>query len=490
VILGVVRSAIGLGLAFVALKVLVAIAPTGLPRLSEIGINLRVLAFTAGLAVFVSLVIGMVPVAKFAGASLQNSLREGGRALSQGRERHRARRTLVVVRVALALVLLICSGLMIRTFQALTDVNPGFADPDSMLTFRIYILEARVPQTNRPGVVHIEQEIAEKLAAIPGVTSVGMSTAVPLTGMPYNNPVLAQDHVYKEGEQLPMRRFIFVGPGLFSTMGTPLVAGRDLTWDDTYGERPVAIVSENLAKENWGDAQIAIGKKIRVAPTDDWREVVGVAADVHLDGMSEKAPASVYWPLLRAKFEGQKELVRRGVSFVIRSPRANSAAFLSEAQRAVSSVDSDWPLEDPSTLGELYTKSMARTSFTLLMLCVAGAMTLLRGVVGIYGVISYAVSQRTREIGIRMAMGAQRQALTSLFVRQGLLRAGIGVVTGVVVAFAATRLMSSLLFNVSPMDPGTYVVATAGILAIAWLACYLPSRRAAAVNPVKALRAE
>jgi hypothetical protein len=283
---------------------------------------------------------------------------------------------------------------------------------------------------------------------------------------------------------------MFVGPGLFSTMGTPLVAGRDLTWDDTYGERPVAIVSENLAKENWGDAQIAIGKKIRVAPTDDWRDVVGVAADVHLDGMSEKAPTSVYWPLLRAKFEGQKELVRRGVSFVIRSPRANSAAFLSEAQRAVSSVDSDLPLEDPSTLGELYTKSMARTSFTLVMLCVAGAMTLLLGVVGIYGVISYAVSQRTREIGIRMAMGAQRQALTSLFVRQGLLLAGIGVVIGVVVAFAATRLMSSLLFNVSPMDPGTYVVATAGILAITWLACYLPSRRAAAVNPVKALRAE
>ena len=490
VLLGVVGSAIGLGLAFVALKVLVAIAPTGLPRLSEIGINLTVLAFTAGLAVLVSLVIGMIPVAKFAGASLQNSLREGGRALSQGRERHRARKTLVVVQVALALGLLICSGLMIRTFQALTNVNPGFADLDSMLTFGIYVPEARVPETNRPGVVHMEQAIAEKLAAIPGVSSVGISTGVPLTGMPYNDPVFAQDHVYKEGELPPVRRFMFVGPGLFSTMGTPLVAGRDLTWDDTYGERPVAIVSENLAKENWGDAQIAIGKKIRVAPTDDWRDVVGVAADVHLDGMSEKAPTSVYWPLLRAKFEGQKELVRRGVSFVIRSPRANSAAFLSEAQRAVSSVDSDLPLEDPSTLGELYTKSMARTSFTLVMLCVAGAMTLLLGVVGIYGVISYAVSQRTREIGIRMAMGAQRQALTSLFVRQGLLLAGIGVVIGVVVAFAATRLMSSLLFNVSPMDPGTYVVATAGILAITWLACYLPSRRAAAVNPVKALRAE
>jgi len=369
-------------------------------------------------------------------------------------------------------------------------VNPGFSNPDSMLTFRIYIPEARVPDTNRSGVVHMDQEIAEKLAAIPGVSSVGLSTAVPLTGMSSNDPIFAQDHVYKEGELPPVRRFKFVAPGYFSTMGTALLAGRDLTWDDEYGKRPVAIISENLAKENWGSAGNAVGRKIRVATTDDWREVVGVVSDVHDDGVSEKAPASVYWPLLRAQFEGQKEDVQRGISFVIRSPRAGSAAFLSEVQRAVWSVDADLPLADPNTMGQLYSKSMARTSFTLVMLCVAGAMALLLGIVGIYGVISYAVSQRTREIGIRMAMGAQRLALTSLFVRQGLLLAGIGVVIGVGVAFAAMRLMSSILFNVSPMDPGTYVVATAGILAIAWLACYLPSRRAAAVNPVNALRAE
>jgi predicted lysophospholipase L1 biosynthesis ABC-type transport system permease subunit len=217
---------------------------------------------------------------------------------------------------------------------------------------------------------------------------------------------------------------------------------------------------------------------------------VGVARDMHDDGVDNPAPTAVYWPVLQANMYSQPEMVQREVQFILRSPRAGSSAFMGEVQRAVWSVDSDLPLANPTTLGEMYTKSMARTSFTLVMLCVAGGMALLLGIVGIYGVISYAVSQRTREIGIRMAMGAQRSELTGLFVRQGLLLAGIGVVAGVGLSIAVMRLMSSLLFNVSTMDPATYIVATACVVAIAWVACYLPSRRAAAVNPVTALRAE
>jgi len=182
--------------------------------------------------------------------------------------------------------------------------------------------------------------------------------------------------------------------------------------------------------------------------------------------------------------------VERSVGFVIRSRRAGSAAFMSEVQRAVWSVDSDLALADASTLGALYTKSMARTSFTLVMLCVAGSMALLLGIVGIYGVISYAVAQRTREIGIRMAMGAERQALTALFVRQGLWLTGIGVAIGLVTAFLSVRLMTALLFNVSALDPWSYGIATLCVVGIAWIASYLPSRRAAVVNPVDALRAE
>ncbi|HMG86114.1 MAG TPA: ABC transporter permease [Terracidiphilus sp.] len=489
-VLGVTGGVIGLALAFGALRVLVAAAPTGLPRLHEIGIDFPVLLFAAGTALFVSMVIGLLPVIKYSGVQINTGLREGGRALSQSRERHRARKVLVVVQVALALVLLICSGLMIRTFKALANVSPGFADPTTLLKFRIYVPETTVPETQRANVVHMEQAIADKLAAIPNVSSVAFSTHVPMDGNNSNDVLFAQDRTYRDNEIPPIRRFVWVSPGFFSAMGTPLVAGRDLTWAETYEKRPVALVSENMAREYWSTAENALGKHIRVGNTDDWREIIGVAKDVYYDGVSQKPPTTIYWPVLLAKFEGQPEDVHRGVSFVIRSPRAGSAAFLSQVQQAVWSINGDLPLAEPVTVEELYTKSMARTSFTLVMLCVAGSMALLLGIVGIYGVISYAVSQRTREIGIRMALGAQRDTLTGMFVRQGLLLAAIGAVFGVGAAFATMRFMASILFKVSPMDPWTYSLATVVVIAIAWIACYLPSRRAAQVNPVTALRAE
>jgi predicted permease len=489
-ILGLAGSLIGLALAYGALRILVAMAPTGLPRLHQIGIDLPVLLFTLGIALFVSLIIGMIPVAKYAGTQLSTGLREGGRALSQSRERHRARKTLVVVQIALALVLLICSGLMIRTFRALMHVSPGFSDPATLQTFRVFVPETTIPDQQADRVIRMQQAIADKIAAIPGVSSVGIATGVPMDGHDSNDPIFVQDRTYKEGDLPPIRRFINVGPGTFSTLGTPLVAGRDLTWTDTYDKRPVAIISENLAREYWNDAASAIGKHIRVGTTDDWREIIGVARDVYVDGVNQRPPTTVYWPLILDRFEGEKETVRRGVAFAIRSPRAGSAAFMNEVQQAVWSINADLPLAAPTTIGELYRKSMARTSFTLVMLCVAGSMALLLGIIGIYGVISYAVSQRTREIGIRMALGAQREALTGMFVRQGLALTAVGVAFGLGAAFLSMRLMSSLLFNVSPVDPWTYALTTLSVVIVAWLACYLPSRRAAIVNPVTALRAE
>ena len=489
-VLSATGALIGIGLTYAGLRVLVAAAPAGLPRLNEIGIDVNVLLFTLGLTLFVSFVTGMLPVLKFSSVSLNTGLREGSRSLSQSREHHRARKTLVVVQVALALVLLICSGLMIRTFRALANVTPGFGDPASLEAFRVYIPESQIPETQRENVLRMEQAIRDRLATMPGVNSVAISTKVPMDFNTSMDPVYAEDRTYKEGELAPLRRFKYISPGFFSTLGTPLVAGRDFTWDETYQKRPVAILSENTAHDLWGSAAAAIGKRVRVGSTDDWREVVGVAANIYDDGVSKDPPTSVYWPLFRSNFEGQKEDIMRGVAIVLRSPRAGSAAFMNQIGQAVWSINPDLPLANTTTVEALYKKSMERTSFMLVMLCIAGSMALLLGIVGIYGVISYAVTQRTREIGIRMALGARKEELIGMFVRQGLLLAAIGVAFGVGAAFATMRFIKAILFQVSPMDPWTYLLATAVVIAIAWIACYLPSRRAARVNPVNALRAE
>jgi len=490
VVLAAAGSAIGLALAFGGLRALVWAAPEGLPRLNEIDIDLNVLLFTAGLAIFTSLLIVVLPIVKYAGLRATTGLRDGGRALSQGRDRLRARKALVVVQVAMALVLLICSGLMIRTFLALTRVDPGFDAHAGMETFRIYIPETQIPDAKAELVIRQYQEMARRLAALPGVTSVSFSNSVPLSGNRTSDVLYIQDHPMSEGKVPPVPRFNFISPGYFANIGARIIAGREISWDDTYNKVPVAMVSENFAKQYWGSAQAALGKKIHVAATDDWREVIGVAGDMHMDGVDKPTPMTIYWPSINWKFEGGPMQLRRGVTFAVRSTRAGSQAYFHEIEQQIWSVNANVPLADPITLDEMYRKSMARTAFTLVLLSAAGAMALLLGVIGIYGVISYTVSQRAREIGIRMALGAQRNELTGLFVRQGIVLTLIGAGAGLAVAFGAMRLLSSLLFHVSAFDPLTYAAITLVLLATASVACYLPSRRAATVNPVDALRAE
>ena len=488
VLLGLLGSTVGLGLAYAALRVLAAIAPAGLPRIREIGIDGRVLLFTLLISLLASILFGSIPIFKYAGVRLSTGIREGGRALSQSKEQHRARSILVVVQVALALVLLICSGLMIRTFRTLTNVNPGFSGPASLQTFRISIPNALVKENEQ--VVRAQEEILHRLAAIPGARSVGVISMLPMTNGGWHDPIFIENHTYAEGELPPLRTFRFVSPEYLDTVGTPLVAGRKITWNDTYKKIPVAMVSENLAREYWHDPSAALGKRIRVGSKDDWREIIGVVGDVYDEGVSKPATTTVYWPLMMDHFESDDSMSMRDVAFVIRSSRTGSESFLNEVRQAVWSLNPNLPLAGVHTLEFFYKRSMARTSFTLIMLGVAGSMALLLGVVGIYGVIAYSVSQRTREIGIRMALGAQHQALTGMFVRHGLTLTGIGVACGLVVAIIVMRLMSSLLFKVSPVDPVAYGAASLGLVATAFLASYLPSRRASAVDPVEALRAE
>ncbi|HTX77790.1 MAG TPA: FtsX-like permease family protein, partial [Terracidiphilus sp.] len=373
---------------------------------------------------------------------------------------------------------------------AITHVDPGFNAHAGIETFRFYTPESQIPDTQAERIVRQDQEIASRIAALPGVTAVSFSNSLPLDGNENNDVVTSEDNRMGGGKIPPLCRFNYVVPGYFANIGTRILAGREITWDDTYNKVPVAMVSDNLARKYWGSAQAALGKKIRVTTKDDWREIIGVAEDAHYDGLEKPAPITVYWPVLMANFESQPIEVRRDVTFAVRSSRAGSQEFFHEIQQAVWQVNANNPLANPTTMDQMYRKSMSRTSFTLVLLSAAGMMALLLGIIGIYGVISYTVAQRSREIGIRMALGAQRNELTGLFVRQGFVLTLIGAAAGLVIAFAAMRLLSHILFQVSPFDPLTYAVLTGMLLATVGLACYLPSRRAASVNPVDALRAE
>jgi predicted permease len=487
--LGVLGGALGLGLAYAALRILVAKGPATLPRLAEIGIDPLVLAFVVGVSLFSGALFGVIPVWKYAGPRVAGALRDVGRTFSQSRERHQARNTLVVVQVALALVLLIGSGLMLRTFQQLRSVQPGFTHPEEVQLLHSTLPPAIAGEPERA--MHTYNEILDKLAAIPGVTSVGFADSAPLEFFAGSNPLYVEFKKLAEGQNPPVARIRKTAPGFFRTMGTRIVAGRDFTWTDLYDKRHVSIVSENLARELWGGADAALGKRIRENPRFPWREIVGVVQDVYETGVQVKPPGLAYWPTLMDRYwDTENGFVVGAGMFAIRSNRTATEGLLAEARQAIWSLNGRQPVFLVRTLKELYDQSMARTSFTLVMLALAGGMALLLGIVGIYGVIAYAVSQRTREIGICMALGAQSAVLLRAFVRQGLLLAGVGAALGLVTAAGLTRLMSSLLFGVTALDPLTYAAVSALLVLAAVLASYLPARRAMAINPADALRAE
>jgi predicted permease len=370
-------------------------------------------------------------------------------------------------------------------------VNPGFVRPDEVQTFRLSIPESQVKE--EVAVLRMHQAIVDKVAAVPGVSAVAIASTVTMSGDGWRDPLFAQDRTYTDSQIPPIRLFKFVSPGYMQAMGGTLVAGRDFTWADMYQLRPVVMVSESLARELWAQPAAGIGKFVRAYPESAWREVIGVVADLREDGLTQKATASVYWPLMMRDFaptRDNRDFVQRGLTYVVRSSRTGSEGFMSELGRAVWSVNPNLPLAGARTLQEIYDASLARTSFMLVMLAMAGGMALLLGVAGIYGVISYSVSQRTREIGIRIALGAQAPAVRRMFVAHGLTLAGAGIAIGVAAAVGLTRLMSTLLFQISPIDPLTYAMVSLALIAATTLASYIPAARATAVDPVHALRSE
>jgi predicted permease len=490
VALGVIGGALALGTSYGALHLLIALGPADLPRLSEIVLDGRSIAFTLVLSVFSGFVFGSIPAYKYARAGAAAALSGTSRTASISRDRQRSRSVLVVAQVAMAMVLLISALLMIRTFAALRNVDPGFSDPAHLATMRIYIPDLLIADPVR--VTRVQNEIIDKIAAIPGVTSVGFSGGLPIEGIDPNWDELGVEGKHYDHDEPPLRLFNYVSPGYFQTLGTRIVAGRDFTWSDIYNFQQFVMVSENFARENWGSAQAAVGKRVRQFSSMPWQVVIGVVQDVRHNGVDEKAPAIIYWPAMINSPYTAKPTIEppRAVSYAIRSNRAGNESLVADIQQAIWSIDGSLPIANANTMQEIYAKSLARTSFTLTMLAIAGSMALALGIIGIYGVISYAVAQRTREIGIRLALGAQKNELKWMFVRSALTLTVIGVVIGIVAAAALTQSMKSLLFGITPLDPFTYVTVPLVLAAAAVLASYLPARRAASINPVEALRVE
>ena len=482
VVLALAGGAVGVALAQAATGLLRTIAPAELPRVDDIGIDVTVLLFTLSVSVLSGVLFGLFAVLRFGSPSI-TALKEGGRSASDAPGRHRTRNALVVGQVALALTLLIVSGLMIRTFVAMRQVDPGFTRPEEVQTFVIAIPPGLISDPQQAARTH--ERVAERLARVPGVTSVGLSSSITMDGEDNGNPIEVEGAPVPEGEVPPLRRFKSFAPGYFETMGNRLVAGRSITWSEIHERRPVIVISETLAREYWNEPSRAIGKRVRAMQREaPWREIVGVVGDERDDGLNQPPTAIVYWPMLNESYRW------RTMAYAVRSTRVGTPGFLRELEQAVWSVDPNLPLANVQTLEEIQARSMAQTSFALVMLGIAASVALLIGVVGIYGVIAYAATQRTREIGVRMALGAQTGDVRKMFLRHGLSLTATGIVLGIGVAVVLTRVMSAFLFGVGPMDPMTYAVVSAALAAVALLATYLPARRASRVDPIVALRAD
>jgi len=467
-LLAVAGAAAGLALTRMSLPLVLRLADAELPGAFVVTLDGRVLLFALGSAILAGLVFGLLPAMRYGTPRAITIVRDSGRTQSDDPNRHRVRNTLVVAQVAMALVLLVGCALMIRTFLSLRDVSAGFDVRTPVQIVRLSFPQASIPDFSR--VTRLQQDIVERVAAIPGVHAVGFSTRTPLLRTGPSGPFSFED---KPHEPSLETQFRYVSPGFLAALRAPLVAGRDLTWADGEQKRQVAVVSASLARREWGSPAAAIGKHMRRSSATPWIEIVGVADDVRHDGLDQRAPDTVYL----TSSEMFAPFATRTLFFFVRSPRSGTSALIADISNAVWSVNNDLPIGGVQTLSDVYDRSVARRSLTLTLLTITASMALLLGLIGVSAVISYTLAQRSREFGIRMALGASHTILQGVLIRDGLRLVAVGVAIGLVGAVTLTRFMESLLFGVEPIDALTYAAVTAALVVTAAITIYLPLRR-------------
>ncbi|HYU34418.1 MAG TPA: ABC transporter permease [Thermoanaerobaculia bacterium] len=485
--LSLIGGALGLALAAAGVRVLVALRPEGIPRLDEIEVDGTVLAFTVALALLSGLLVGLFAAARYGRPNLVPALKEGGRGGTVGRERLHARNLLVILQVAFALILLVGAGLMVKSFWRLRHVEPGL-DPRGVLTLRLDLPEAKY--TTMQARSQFVVQLLEKVRALPGVRSAGTISQLPIGGSGNNSGHVIEDFPIAEGAMPPILASRSVSPGYFETMRIPVQEGRTFDRLDPAQEGTEVVVSRAMAERFW-PGKSPLGKRLTPGATDAqkhplWYTIIGVVGNVRDESLDRPPVEAVYYPLQKRGDGGSAP----STFFLMVRGTVEPRKLVSPVRDAIWSLDPNLPLSEVRSMEEVVARSMVRLTFTMLLLVIAAAVALLLGAVGIYGVISYVVSQRTREIGVRMALGAGRQDISRLVLRQGFVLAAAGIVLGLVLAFLVTRLMVALLFEVSPTDPPIFASVPALLAAIALLACYIPARRAAAVQPLEAIRTE